>query len=161
MVGRGLLLWGSVIGTIVALPLCLPAVCVVFSAGGKSHETAAGFKHWFALVCWMLMACCWARWWRPFCWCSSDIRRSARASCTRCLSTSCVRIDRWAAPGYTWFEALCNISPGVLSSVLSIIGVKTWSQRSWGFASAGVVLLPVRRDLRRLGLLSRSGNDPE
>ena len=44
------------------------------------------------------------------------------------------------SPGHALFESLTI--PAVLSWILMIIGVRTWSQRSWAF-SAIFILLPV------------------
>ena len=53
IVGRNTLLWGSVIGTIFVLPLCLPAcTALYFLLAAKVTRLPQGFKHWFALVCW-------------------------------------------------------------------------------------------------------------
>ena len=54
------------------------------------------------------------------------------------------------SPGHALFESLTI--PRLLSWALMIIGVRTWSQRSWNF-SAILVLLPIVCHLRHLGIL--------
>ncbi len=61
MVGRGMLLWGSVVGTIVALPCVFLLFALYFLLAAKVTKLPQGFKHWFAFTCWTSLPCSWVR----------------------------------------------------------------------------------------------------
>ncbi len=54
------------------------------------------------------------------------------------LSLNSLVLHRPMGPGYAFFESLTI--PGVLTWILMIIGVHTWSQRSWAFSSIFILL---------------------
>ena len=140
MVGRGMLLWGSVIGTVVALPCVFLLTALYFLLAAKVTKLPQGFKHWFALTCWT----------------SLPIILNTVVAAIFMLMSNTTQISPNLLQPLSLNELLFHLplgSPGqallgslsvpsVLSSILVIIGVHTWSQRSWVF-SAIVALIPL------------------
>src|SRR3954471_2469447 len=51
-VGRGTMLWGSVIGVIVAIPIFFAIGALFLLIAAKVTKVPLGFKHWFTFTCW-------------------------------------------------------------------------------------------------------------
>ncbi len=140
MVGRNTLLWGSVVGTIIALPMCLPDEALYLLLAAKVTKLPQGFKHWFALVCWTSLPMLLGTVVAAIFLLMSDTTQVS-PSVLQPLSLNELLLHRpMGSPGYALLESLSI--PTVLSSILMIIGVRVWSQRSWAF-SAILTLLPT------------------
>jgi hypothetical protein len=140
MMTRTPLLWSSVIGAGIAIPVVFALQSLYFLLAAKITKMPQGFKHWFSLVCWTAMPVVISTVVALILILLRD-NDQISPSILQPLSLNALVANRpMGAPGYTWFEAV-HI-PGILSWILAIIGVRTWSRRSWGFASA-VVLVPI------------------
>lgn len=140
VVGRGTLLWGGVIGVLVALPVfyLLEALCLLVAA--KITKVPLGFKHWFTLTCWASLPLLLGVVVAAIFLIMSDTAQVS-PSVLQPLSLNELLLHRpLGSPGQALFDSLSI--PGLLSWTLMIVGVRTWSQRSWGF-SAIFVMAPI------------------
>jgi hypothetical protein len=140
MLGRNTLLWGSVIGTIFFLPIVFLLSALYLLLAAKVTKLPQGFKHWFAFSCWTSLPLLLSTVVGAIFLILSD-NSQVSPSVMQPLSINELLLHRpMGSPGYALFESLSI--PAVLSWVLMIIGVRTWSQRSWAF-SAIFILLPA------------------
>ena len=139
MVGRNTLLWGSVIGIVVALPIVYLLSALYLLLVAKITKLPQGFKHWFAFSAWtalpMLLSCIVGAIFLII----SDTPQMSPAVMQPLSLNELVLHRPIGSPGHGLFESLSI--PALLSWALMIIGIRTWSQRSWVF-SATVILLP-------------------
>ena len=140
MMSRGLLLWGSVIGTLIFLPVVFLVTALYFLIAAKVTKLPQGFKHWLALACWgslpMLLGIVVSA-----IFLATSGTSQLSPGVLQPLSLNELLIHRpTGSPGQAFLDAV-NI-PGFLAWALMIIGVRTWSQRSWAF-SAILVLIPA------------------
>ena len=140
MFTRTTLLWGSVIGALFAVPFFLLLQTIYLLVAAKITKLPQGFVHWFALSCWASL---------PIVLNSVVaaililLRDNAQVGVgvMQALSLNELVFHRpMGSPGYSMISSLGI--PSFLSWLLMIIGVHTWSQRSWLF-SAVYILLPV------------------
>ena len=136
---------------------CLPAVGVVFAAGRKGHEAAAGLQ---ALVRAHLLDVAAG---------APGYRRRRRSSCYERhhageperagpLSLNELLFHRpKGSPGHALFESLSI--PAVLGWMLTIIGVHVWSQRSWAFSTIFALLPPSSSTASGRSSLPVAGHD--
>jgi hypothetical protein len=140
MIGRTTMLWGSVIGALVGLPIFFTLQSLYLLVAAKVTKLPQGFKHWFAFSCWTAL----------------PLLLGTVVSAILLLMSSSPQIPPGVlqalsinelllhkpqgAPGQALFDSIGI--PGVLSWVLAIIGIHNWSGRSWAFSSA-FILLPV------------------
>jgi hypothetical protein len=140
MVGRGMLLWGSVIGVAIGLPAVFLITALYFLLAAKVTKLPQGFKHWLALVCWtslpILLNTIVAA---IFILMSDNAQISPSVLQPLSINELLVHLPV-SNPGHAMLSSLSI--PALLSSILAIIGVHTWSQRSWTF-SAIVALIPL------------------
>ena len=140
MVGRGMLLWGSVVGTIVALPCVFLLFALYFLLAAKVTKLPQGFKHWFAFTCWTSLPMLLGTVVGAIFILMSDTTQIS-PSVLAPLGLNELLLHRpQGSPGQALFDSLSI--PAVLGLILSIIGVHTWSQRSWAFSTI-FALLPL------------------
>jgi len=140
IVGRNTLLYGSVIGGLLGVPIYFLIHALYFQLAAKVTKLPQGFKHWFALVCWSSMALLLGTVVSFILLLLSDTPQIS-PSVMQSLSLNELLLHRpIGSPGQALAESLTI--PGLLSWALMIIGVRTWSQRSWVFSST-LVLLPI------------------
>ncbi len=140
MVGRNTLLWGSVIGVILFLPVFFLLEALYLLLAAKVTKLPEGFKHWFALTCWSALPLLLGTVVAAIFLILSD-NSQVSPSVMQPLSINELLLHRpMGSPGHALFESLAI--PNILSSILMIIGVHTWSQRSWAFSTI-LVLLPI------------------
>jgi hypothetical protein len=140
MFGRGTMLWGGVIGTVVMVPLVFLVEALYFLLAAKVTRIPLGFKHWFAFVSWTAL----------------PMLLGAVVSAIFLLMADSPQIGPGAMQPLSINELLIHLPPGApgqslldtlsiptfLGWALAIIGIHAWSQRSWGFSTI-VVLLPA------------------
>jgi hypothetical protein len=138
-VGRGTMLWGSVIGVIVAIPFFFVLGALYLLVAAKVTKLPFGFKHWFSFTCWtalpMVLSCIVSA-------LLLALRDSNQVSpgILQPMSINQLLVHLpIGSPGQSLLESLTI--PALLSWVLSIFGVHVWSQRSWTF-SAIFAMLP-------------------
>jgi uncharacterized membrane protein YhdT len=139
MMSRTTMLWGSVAGSLIALPIVFLLVALYFLVAAKVTKQPQGFKHWFAFTCWS----------------SLPVLLGTVVSAIVLLMSSSPQISPSSLQALSVNELLFHVPlgspaqplldsltiPSFLSWALMIIGMHTWSQRSWVF-SAIVVLIP-------------------
>ncbi|MEO8062866.1 MAG: YIP1 family protein [Pseudomonadota bacterium] len=139
-VGRNTMLFGSVFGVLVGVPFVYVLTAVYYLVAAKVTKVPLGFKHWFTLVCWVSLP--------------------GLLSTVAAVISLLLRDNNQIPPGVLqplslnelvfhvpvgsksqpFLEAL-NV-PVILSCILAVIGVHTWTQRSW-LCSSIVAVLPV------------------
>lgn len=140
MVGRNTLLWGSVVGTLLALPIFFLLQSLYLLLAAKVTHLQQGFKHWFALSCWTALPLLLSTVVAAIFLALSDTTQVS-PSVMQPMSLNELLLHRpMGSPGHALFESVTI--PGLLSWALMIIGVHAWSQRSWAFSTL-YILLPV------------------
>jgi len=140
MVGRNTLLWGSVIGTIFALPIVYLLWALYLLLAAKVTKLPQGFKHWFAFSCWTALPGLLSIVIAAIFLLMSDTTQVS-PSVMQPLSINELLLHRpMGSPGHMLLETLTI--PSLLSLALMIIGVHAWSQRSWAFSTL-FILVPV------------------
>jgi hypothetical protein len=140
MMGRNAMLYSSVVGVCIVVPFFSLVQAFILWLVAKITKVPQGFKHWFALTCWaslpILLSVVVAA---IFMIMSSTTQMSP--SVLQPLSLNELLLHRpMGSQGQAFLDSVSI--PGFLSWALLIIGVHTWSQRSWGF-SASFVLIPI------------------
>jgi len=139
-IGRGLLLWGSVVGALVAIPVFFLLQALYLLLAAKVTKLPQGFKHWFALTCWTaLPSLLGAAVSAIYILMSSTTQMSPGVLQPLSLNELLFHIP-FGGPGQALLDTLGI--PVLLGWALLIIGVHTWSQRSWAF-SAILILIPI------------------
>jgi hypothetical protein len=139
MYGRNTMRWSSLVSMFIVLPLVFVVEALYLLVAAKITKLSPGFKHWFALVCWTSLPMLLTTIVAAILLILSDTPQMS-PSVLQPLSLNELLLHVPAGgKGFSLFEAV-NI-PALLSWALMIIGIRTWSQRSWGF-SAIVTLLP-------------------
>ena len=140
MLGRNTLLWGSVVSTILVLPIFFLLQALYLLLAAKVTRLPQGFKHWFALSCWSALPLLLTTVVSALFLIISDTTQVSPSALQPLSINELVLHRPIGSAGYALFESLTI--PGVLSWMLMIIGVRAWSQRSWAF-SAIFILLPI------------------
>ncbi len=140
MVGRGMLLWGSVMGIAIGLPCVFLITALYFLLAAKVTRLPQGFKHWFALTCWTSLPIFLNTVVAAIFILMSDTTQMSPSLLTPLGFNELLFHRPLGSPGQAMLDSLSI--PTVLSSILAIIGVHTWSQRSWTF-SAIMALIPL------------------
>jgi hypothetical protein len=139
-VGRNTLLWGSVIGTIIVLPVFFVLQALYLLLAAKVTRLPQGFKHWFALTCWTALPLLLSAVVAAILLLTGDNAQVA-PGVLQPLSLDELLLHRpMGSPGQTLFGSLTI--PGALSWILAIIGVRAWSGRSWLFSTI-FILIPI------------------
>jgi hypothetical protein len=139
-VGRNMLLISSVVGACMGIPFFYLLTALYFLVVAKVAKIPLGLKHWFSLVS----------------WCSLPVLLNVLAAVIFLLLRDNDQIAPgvmqplslnelvlhipMGAKGQTFFESMSI--PAILNSILTIIGMRAWSERSWLFCTF-VSLLPV------------------
>jgi len=139
MVTRTPLLWSSVIGPFIGIPILCALEALYLLIAAKVTKLQPGFKHWFALGAWSLLPLVLGNVVAAILLFLSDTTQISPGS-LQPLSLNELLFHRpMGSPGQALFESLTI--PTFLSFALMIIGIRVWSQRSWAFSTA-VVALP-------------------
>ncbi len=140
MYGRNTLLLGSVIGVVVVLPVISALQALYLLLAAKVTGLQPGFKHWFAMSCWTGLPVLLSTVVSAILLLLSDTAQVSPSVMQPFSLNELVFHRPIGSPGQTLLESL-NI-PSLLTWGLMIIGVHTWSQRSWAFSTL-FILLPV------------------
>ncbi len=140
MITRTTMTWSSVIGGLLGMPMIFLVSALYLLLAAKATKLPFGFKHWYSFSCWsslpMLLGTVVAAIFLAL----SDTAQIS-PSTLQPMSINQLLLHRPpGSPGHSLFESL-NI-PGFLSYALMIIGIRTWSQRSWTFSTV-FILLPA------------------
>jgi len=139
-INRTTMLWGAVVGSLIAIPIFMLLSALYFLVAAKVTKQAQGFKHWFAFVCWSSLPGLLGTVVAAILLLMSPNAQINPTSLQALSLNELVFHLPLGSPGQGMLDSLTI--PGFLSWALMIIGVHTWSQRSWVF-SAVVVLLSV------------------
>ena len=141
MTTRTTMMWASVIGTIIALPVLLVIEALLLLVAAKVTRVQIGFKHWFALTCWATLPALLSVVVAAIFLLLADSPQISPGTVSP-LSVNELLVHRpFGSPGQGLLDSL-NI-PGFLGWALMIIGVHTWTRRSWLFSTLFVMLPTV------------------
>jgi hypothetical protein len=140
MLSRNTLLWGSVVGAVIFLPIVFLLSSLYLWLAAKVTKVPLGFKHWFALTCWTMLPALLSSVVSAIFLIMSDTAQISPAVLAPLSLNELVIHRPFGSPGYSLLQSLGI--PSVLTWILAIIGVHVWSQRSWTF-SAVFMLLPT------------------
>jgi hypothetical protein len=140
MVTRTTMLWSSVVGTVIFLPIVFLIEALLLFVAAKVTKVALGYGYWFAMACWSslpaLLGIVVAA---IFLLMSDNAQLSPGLIQPLSLNELLVHLPM-GSPGESLLQTLGI--PAFLSWALLIIGVRTWTQRTWAF-SAAFVLVPI------------------
>jgi len=140
MMSRNAFRVGSVVGGVIGLPLVFLVMALCLLLAAKVTKLTQGFKHWYAFVCWSSLPLLLSYIVGAIFLLMSD-NGQLTPSVLQPLSLNELVLHRpMGSPGLGLLESL-NI-PSIISWILMIIGVRSWSQRSWTF-SALFILVPT------------------
>jgi hypothetical protein len=140
MMTRTTMLWSGVVAIVVIIPVYMLLQALVLLLTAKVTKVPLGYKHWFAMAAWTGLPGLLSVVVAGILLVTSDTSQVAPGTMAP-LSLNELLIHRpMGSPGQGLLDSL-NI-PALLSWLLMIIGVQTWSQRGWGF-SAAFVLIPI------------------
>jgi hypothetical protein len=136
---RKVMLWSSVVTMFVVIPVVLLLQALYLLVAAKVTKISLGFKHWFALTCWTSLPMLLTTVVAAILLILAENSQVAPSVLQPLSLNQLVFHVPEGQPGFRLFESLGI--PAFLSWALMIIGVRAWSQRSWAF-SAALVLLP-------------------
>lgn len=139
MIGRNTMLWGSVVGTLIAVPIVYVLSALYFLLAAKVTKLPQGFTHWFALTCWTALPVLLSIVVAAIFLLISDTNQMPPGVLQPLSLNELVFHLPMGAPGQQLLESFAI--PSILSWILAIIGVHVWSQRSWMFSTI-LVLIP-------------------
>lgn len=140
MITRTTLVWSSLVGTFIIIPVIFMIHALVLLLTAKVTRVPLGFRHWFTLVCWSSLPALIGLLVGAILLAMSDTTQMS-PGILQALSLNELVLHRpEGSPGKGLLDTLSI--PSFLSWALMIVGVKTWSQRSWEF-SAAFVLVPL------------------
>jgi Yip1 domain len=132
MMGRGAMLWGSVISALILIPLFFVLNALYCLLAAKVTKLPQGFKHWFSLTCWTAL----------------PLVLGAIVGAILLLMSSSPQVAPGILQPLSIDELITHLPigspaqglldslgiPGFLSWGLMVSGVHSWSQRSWLFS---------------------------
>jgi len=140
MMTRTTMLWSGVVGSLIFVPLFFLIHAVILLLTAKVTRVPLGFKYWFTMVCWTSLAGLLSIIIGAILLLLSDTPQVSPGVLAP-LSLNELLLHRpIGSPGQGLLDTLSI--PSLLTWGLMIIGVRTWSQRSWEF-SAAFVLVPI------------------
>ncbi len=138
MYGRKTMLWGGLIGTFVAIPAALAVQALYWVVASKLTKLSPGFKHWFAFAAWTTLPLLIGSLIAAIFLVMADTPQISPGTLAPLSLNELLFHRPFGSPGHTLLETLGI--PAFLSWVLMIIGVHSWSQRSWLFSTIFVLL---------------------
>jgi len=140
MMTRTTLLWSSVVGTLIFVPLFTLIQAFLLWIAAKVTKSPIGFKHWFSMASWTSLTGLLGIVVSAIFLLLSDTPQISPGSMAPLSLNELLLHLPAGSPGQNMLDFLGI--PLFLSWALMIVGVHTWSQRSWQF-SASFVLVPV------------------
>jgi hypothetical protein len=132
--------WASTVGVVFALPIFFLLQALYLLLAAKITKLPQGFKHWFSLICWCSLPTLLGTAVAAILMLLADNPQISPAVLQQLSLNELVFHVPPEGAGYSLLSSLSI--PGFLCWALMIIGVRTWSQRSWMFSSV-LVLLPI------------------
>jgi hypothetical protein len=140
VIGRNTMRWGSVIGASIGMPIFLTLQALYLLVAAKVTKLPQGFQHWFAFSCWTALPLVLGAVVAAILLAISPNAQISPGALQPLSLNELLMHRPQGSPGQTLFDSIGI--PGILAWVLAIIGVHTWSGRSWLF-SCVFILLPV------------------
>jgi len=137
---RTMMSWGSAIGTLIFIPVWYLLQSLYLLLAAKVTKLPQGFKHWFALSCWTALPLLLGTVVAAIMLLMSDNSQVSPSVLTALSLNELVFHYPWGSPAQGILDALTI--PAFLSWALMIMGVHSWSQRSWAFSGI-FILLPI------------------
>ena len=125
--------WGSTIGVLVVMAAGLLLQSLYMFVAAKVTKIPLGFKHWFSLVCWCSLPALLGVAVAAILLVLSETPQIS-PSVLQQLSLNELIFHVPFGPGYSFLSSLSI--PAFLGWALMIVGVRTWTQRSWAFSAA-------------------------
>jgi hypothetical protein len=140
MVTRSMMLWSSVVAVVIVVPVLYLVQALLLLLTARVTRVPVGFKYWFSMVSWSSLPALLGIVTAAIFLILSDTPQIS-PGVLQPLSINELLLHRpLGSPGQALLDTLSI--PTLLSWVLRIIGVRSWTQRSWLF-SATFVLLPT------------------
>jgi len=141
MTNRTTLLWSSLIlGALIGIPVWVLLQALFLQIAAKVTRVPVGFKHWIAMSSWTMLTALLSIVVAAILLVLSETTQVS-PGVMQPLSLNELLFHRpIGSPGQGFLDSLTI--PSLLAWILMIIGVRVWSQRSWLF-SAAFVLVPV------------------
>jgi hypothetical protein len=140
MMTRTTLLWSSMVGAVVITPVFLLIQALLLWLAAKLTKVPVEYKRWFVMASWTSLTGLLGFVVAAILLLMSDTNQIAPGVMTALSLNELVFHRPMGSPGQGVFDAISI--PALLGWTLMIIGVRTWSGKSWGF-SAAFVLVPV------------------
>jgi Yip1-like protein len=137
-VGRNTMLIMGVLSILVALPFFFVLNTLYYMLAGKITKVQLGFKHWFTLTSWSALPALLGAVVAAIFLVIRENDQIPPSLLQPLGLNELVFHLPLGSKAQSYLDAL-NI-PGFLGWILAIIGVRTWSQRSWLFSSAFVLI---------------------
>ena len=135
---RPVLLWSSVIGTLVIVPFFFVLQSLYFWVAAKVTKIPLGFKHWFALTAWSTLPILLGTVVGAILLLLSHNTQISPSSLAPFFLNELVFHRPFGSAAQPILDSLTIT--GFICWGLMIFGVRTWSQRSWFFSAAYVLL---------------------
>ena len=133
--------WGSAAGLIIFMLLIYLGQALLLWLAAKVTKLPQGFKHWFTLVCWSSLPVLLGTVVASILLFLSETPQIA-LGVIQPLSLNELLFH--VPPESRGYALASSISiPAILGWALMIIGVRVWSQRSWAFSAAFILVLVV------------------
>ncbi len=142
MYTRNTLLWGSMIGVFffMSVMFLVTALYLLLAAKVTKLPRDLRFKHWFAFACWTMLPTLLSNVIAAIMLGLSDTPQMSPSALAPLSLNALVFQVPMSGAGYSLLESLTI--PNLLGWALMIIGVQVWTQRSWAF-SAAFILVPI------------------
>jgi len=141
MVTRTTLVWGSVASTLIAIPVVYLISALYYWVAAKVTKIPVGFKHWFVLACWSSLPALIGTVVTAILLATSSNTQIAPGVMAPLSLNELVLHRPVGSPGQAMLDMIGI--PALLSWVLSIIAVRTWTGRSLAFSIIFIMLPAV------------------
>jgi hypothetical protein len=131
--------WGSTVAVLLLVPVMFLMQSLLLWVAARVTRLPQGFKHWFALVCWTSLPVLLGTIVAAILLFLNDSPQVAPGVLQQLSLNELVFHVPPHAPGFGLISSLSI--PAFLGWGLMIIGVHTWSQRSWAFSAAFILVL--------------------
>jgi len=138
VMNRSRLLWSSVIGVVVVLPVITAVTALYWLLAAKVTKLTPGYKHWFAFTCWTALPVLISHVVAAILLLIRDTPQIGLGVLQPLSLNELVFHLPMGSPAQNLLGSLAI--PAFLGWVLQVIGVHVWSQRSWLFGTLFVLL---------------------
>jgi hypothetical protein len=142
MMSQNMLMWSSVVSVAVMIPIVMALIAVYYLLAGKVTNVQFSFKHWFSFSIWcsvpMLIGIA-----ASYAILAME-GANAQIGPSELQLLSANELFFHLPPSHPGAQMLMQLNPVTFWTwAIGIIGVKTWSNRSWLFSTVFVMLPSV------------------